>query len=280
MAVRHGRYSYGLSALKAQKSHTCVPCVLMTRSRFPAPTRTATPQRGGTRCLLPIRRHRRPRPLSGMRSGRRKHAVCKTSPSLSLLTAGSGSPAGVLTHPSAPVFTNVPAFSSRKASWSSARLFMTIGPCHATAHERSTRNQQKTNPHFADVTSTSSPAPKTTSVRFPDWSRIFSSSPANSFSTFTPNGAEAFQNWRCPRKYRRNPGGVSRETFWSCSAATRHRDRTDRCRCRRQPPISAIIAGDDADMRSVVVRQGIDVTGLDVLIARGAHLLVARQVRP
>ena len=45
-------------------------------------------------------------------------------------------------------------------------------------------------------------------------------------------------------------------------------------------PISAIVACNDADMRSVIVGQGVDIAGLYVLIARGAHLLVARQVRP
>ena len=160
-------------------------------------------------------------------------------------TAGSGSPAGVLTHPSAPVFTNVPAFSSRKASWSSARLFMTIGPCCVTArgaeHPKSAENE----PPFRRTL----PRPRHRRRRPPacgfPTGRGFSVPLRRTPFRHSPRMARGVsENWRCPRKYRRNPGGGYRREK-PFGRVQRQRDiEIGRIGVDAvgQPPISAIIA--------------------------------------
>ena len=96
---------------------------------------------------------------------------------------------------------NVPSRSSEMASWSSASVFMTIGPYHATGSSigrpDTSRNRTPSSPAW---TTTSSPVPNTTSDRLPVMSRMAVSSSPAVCSVSGANGLDAPRKSALPSK--------------------------------------------------------------------------------
>ncbi len=93
------------------------------------------------------------------------------------------------------------ALQSLTAVMSSSRVFITIGPCQATGSRMGDPDtRRKRTPWSPACTTTSSPAPKTTSVRLPLMSRRCNSSPSTSFSIRIPTGSAASRKRAEPSK--------------------------------------------------------------------------------
>ena len=82
---------------------------------------------------------------------------------------------------------NVPLRKSLKACASSAWVFITMGPCHATGSWIGFPDiNKKRTPSFPDIKEIESPVSNRTRVLLPDKSLIFNSSPFNSFLLLPP----------------------------------------------------------------------------------------------
>ena len=160
------------------------------------------------------------------------------------------------------------------------RLFITIGPCHATGSRSGAQKSEGSAPCSPDVTSNLISSSKHDQCSVAGLITDLQLFTANSFSTLTPNSAEALPNLALPSKIYANPwrrvSKGNRFVVFAGSAISRY------CGSVSIPstgPRYRIISN-DPNMCAIVISQVGYVLRLNVLIAWRRHFLIARQIGP